>query len=110
MYANKFQVIGIVDNEPFDQGMRIYGEKILGKYEDIPKLMKSHDIGLVIVGDHNISAQDHRTIIDACRSPGVRLVNVPDIMASLNGMVNDPPGGSQDLIGESAKEIEDPLS
>lgn len=90
MYTNKFQIIGIADNDPFNQGMRIYGEKVLGKLKDTPEIVKTHDVGLVIVSDHNIPAEDYQKISQACQCPGTRLVNIPDILESLNGLVGFP--------------------
>ena len=87
MYANKFQIIGIADNDLFDQGMRIYGEKVIGKYVDIPNLVKIHDIGLVIVADQNILAENYQAIKEAFQSPGARIVILPDISTILSDLV-----------------------
>jgi FlaA1/EpsC-like NDP-sugar epimerase len=46
-FQRLYTVVGIVDDDPAKQGMRYEGLKVLGTTADIPRLVKSHDIGVI---------------------------------------------------------------
>lgn len=44
-----YSPVGIIDDDPSTQGIRIHGIKVLGKKEDIPKVVKDNDIEEVLI-------------------------------------------------------------
>ena len=82
-----FYVVGFVDNDLTKQGIRYFGAKVVGKWEDIPELVKKHDIGLIILADYRVDKKGYRLIKDICAPTSARFVVMPDILASINHLV-----------------------
>jgi lipopolysaccharide/colanic/teichoic acid biosynthesis glycosyltransferase len=76
-----YQVMGFVDDDLYQQGMRIKGISILGKCEDIPGLVGKHDIGVIVFAIHNIPDSKRRDILKTCRDTGARLVTWPNMLS-----------------------------
>jgi lipopolysaccharide/colanic/teichoic acid biosynthesis glycosyltransferase len=89
-YAKVLRVVGLVDDDMFKQGIRIHGLKVMGRRVDIPRLVSTLDIGVIIFAIHNISADERREVLKICASTQARLFIFPDIMASLSGVIGKP--------------------
>lgn len=85
-YARKFRIVGFVDNDLFTQGMRIYGERVIGSYRDIPRLVRQHDIGAILLADHRIVNGEFSDVVALCNSTPARVLVVPDIFGSLGNL------------------------
>jgi lipopolysaccharide/colanic/teichoic acid biosynthesis glycosyltransferase len=84
--SRKFQVVGFVDDNLFAQGMRVYGAKIVGTCNDIPRLVAKHDIGVIILADHGITLDQHRSIEELCRTTKTGFVVMPNVVDSLGNL------------------------
>ncbi len=82
--ASNFHVIGFVDDDMFRQGLRMNGHPVLGHYEDIPKLVKKYDIGVIIFAIHKIPISEREAILNLCRSTRVRVIAWPDIVSLIS--------------------------
>ncbi|MCJ7696032.1 MAG: sugar transferase [Anaerolineaceae bacterium] len=82
-FANLFGVVGIVDDDPRKQGMRVLGYKVLGATQDIHSLVDKYKIGLVIFAIAELKAKDRERILKMCRSCNVRTVVIPDLVKVL---------------------------
>jgi len=106
--AGNYCVVGFVDDDYCKQGMRIYGANILGTCEDVPQLVEEHDVGLILYTNHQHCTNGQKLVLDVCASTSARLVVVPEILASLNGLTVmtpvDPPSSKpredKDVGGE----------
>jgi lipopolysaccharide/colanic/teichoic acid biosynthesis glycosyltransferase len=87
----RFHVAGLVDNDLFIQGMRIYGERVLGVCKAIPDLIKTHQVELVVVADPKLPACEFQVIQDACRAAGTRLATLPDFVDQVNALLETLP-------------------
>ena len=88
-YATKFQVVGFVDDNLQNQGMRIYGTSIIGTIKDIPKVVEKYDIGIIALADHRIALQEYRSrIMKQCTATSARIVSIPDIYGSIRSLEN----------------------
>ena len=81
--ARAFSVIGLIDDAPRKQGLRIDGLPVLGNAADIPDLVKQHDIGLIIYAIADIDPDEKDQILSHCRQTPARLVIMPDILTIL---------------------------
>ncbi len=81
--ANAFRIVGSVDDDLYKQGTRIYGVHVLGCRDDIPQLVKQHDIGIIIFAIHNISEEERSQVLDICKATEAQVVVIPDILAEL---------------------------
>jgi len=82
-----FHIVGFVDNDLTKQRIRFFGSDVIGKWEDIPSLVKKHDIGLIILADYRVDSKGYRLIKNICSPTNARLVVMPDILASINNLV-----------------------
>jgi len=90
-YSRKFRVVGFVEDDLLAKGMRIYGARVVGTCEDLPELVKEHDVGLILLADHRMTYRDYRSITKACDAISAKVVFVPDIFGSLDGLAGALP-------------------
>ena len=78
-----FHVVGFVDDDLYKQGARIRGVDVIGRREDIPELVKEHDIGIIVYAIHNIAAAERDEIMALCRQASIPVVEMPDFLGRL---------------------------
>ena len=83
-YSGSFKVVGFVDDDLYKKGTRIGGTNVLGNREDIPQLVKKHDIGIVLFAIHNITSAERVSLLKICSNTPAKLFLFPDIPAALN--------------------------
>jgi lipopolysaccharide/colanic/teichoic acid biosynthesis glycosyltransferase len=86
--ASAFHPIGFVDDDLFKQGTRIHGLRVIGKRDDIPRLVDENDVGIIIFAIHNINEEDRHSLLEICDGTSARVVLVPDILGYLNNIIN----------------------
>jgi FlaA1/EpsC-like NDP-sugar epimerase len=75
-----FKVIGMVDDDPAKQGMRIDGCRVLGGTREISELVIKYDVGVVLFTITNLSDEDRSFLLKFCDLPNVRLIMVNDFL------------------------------
>lgn len=80
-------VKGFVDDDPSKVGSVIQGVKVLGRAEDIPRLVSELKIDHVIISFAEASRRKFRRILDICEKAEVRVRTVPGIYELLQGNV-----------------------
>ena len=90
-YSGKFQIVGFIDDDLFSQGMNIYGAKVIGRVEDIQRIVKDQDIGLIILADNQMASHKYKEFRNTANFNPARIVVAPDIFGSLSGL----DGGSE---------------
>jgi FlaA1/EpsC-like NDP-sugar epimerase len=85
--GNRFWVVGMIDDDLYKQGMRIFGVQVLGTCKDLPQLIAKYDIGVVILADQGIVESKEVTNIARCETASTRFVVLPDIFATLSELV-----------------------
>jgi lipopolysaccharide/colanic/teichoic acid biosynthesis glycosyltransferase len=75
-----FKVVGMVDDDPAKQGMRIDGCRVIGGIREIPELVQKYDVGIVLFTITNLSSEDRNSLLKFCDIPNVRLVMVNDVL------------------------------
>ncbi|MFQ5616465.1 MAG: sugar transferase [Anaerolineales bacterium] len=87
--ANAFYVVGFVDDDLFKQGARIGGVHVLGRRADIPRLVKEHDVGMIVFAIHNISLTERRELISVCNQTEAQVVILPDFVGTMKIMMDN---------------------
>jgi UDP-GlcNAc:undecaprenyl-phosphate GlcNAc-1-phosphate transferase len=64
----KMQPVGFVDDDPFKQGQRVQGLRVLGSGSDLRRLCRHHQIDTVLVTTAKMSPDKLRAVYDACQS------------------------------------------
>jgi FlaA1/EpsC-like NDP-sugar epimerase len=79
------QVKGFIDDDPKKLGSVIQGIKVLGKADDIPRLVSKLKIDHVVISFAEASRREFRRILDICEQAHVRVRTVPGIFELLQG-------------------------
>jgi lipopolysaccharide/colanic/teichoic acid biosynthesis glycosyltransferase len=82
--AGAFHIVGFADDDLYKQSLRIGGVSVLGRRNDIPRLVEKHDIGIIVFAIHNIAASERTRLLEICVNARARLVIAPDILGALN--------------------------
>ncbi len=85
--ASKYCVLGIIDDDIYKQKMRIRGINVLGGRDDIPRIVKEEDIGIIIFAIHNISSIEQKKFLDICSSTSAQTVIFPDVLAGFESAI-----------------------
>ncbi|MGB0590567.1 MAG: polysaccharide biosynthesis protein [Myxococcota bacterium] len=104
--------IGFVDDDPAKQRAIIHGLKVLGTTEDIPALVRTHDIAQVVITIAAASGSAIRDIVRRCEAANVRVQIIPGIDEILDGKVALSairPVQIDDLLGRDAVVLEEDL-
>jgi hypothetical protein len=86
-----FSIVGLVDNELLAmQGMQVKGLRILGGINDLPDLLKRHDVGVVLyaIPNENLEVQDK--ISQFCLQANVRMIFLADLLSNLQKQITQP--------------------
>jgi FlaA1/EpsC-like NDP-sugar epimerase len=90
--------VGIVDDDPLKQGVRLDGAWVVGTSADPATIAKTHDVGLVMFAIPGANHEEYERILSSCVDLNVRIVLISDMMRALQlwltkaGMANDRPG------------------
>ena len=99
--TNRFWVVGMIDNDLYKQGIRIFGVQVLGNCKDLPHLIAKYDIGVIILADQGIAETEEVTNIARYQTASTRFAVLPDIFATLNGLALVSP-----IYQEDAQEVQ----
>ena len=89
-FQRMFTIIGYVDDDPRKQGMRLDGLEVLGSTEDIPRIAKEHDIGVIFYAIGRDTKADDERISRLCKLTGAHFVSVEDVLGTLMGQLRRP--------------------
>ncbi|MFZ5884590.1 MAG: sugar transferase [Chloroflexota bacterium] len=85
-----YQIVGIVDDDPSKHGMRYEGLKVLGTTNDIPELVKRHDVGVIFHAVTSPVEEDQKRILALCRKTGLRVVMLSEVLDLLRRQLTKP--------------------
>lgn len=80
----QYQIVGYADDDITKQGSRIQGVKVVGRGEDIHRLVEENDVGIIIYAIHNIAPENQNAILETCHSTQAQVLIFPDVMQSLS--------------------------
>jgi FlaA1/EpsC-like NDP-sugar epimerase len=78
-----FSLVGMVDDAPSKQKISVSGLPVLGSTADIPELVQSYDVGLLLFSIVEITAEERERILALCRRTAAHVVMVPSILETL---------------------------
>jgi FlaA1/EpsC-like NDP-sugar epimerase len=80
----KYKVVCFIDDYPKKAGKKVQGIAIRSS-ADLPELLKSGRIQLVILAVERITASRKQNLIDECLASSVKVFNVPPVKSWING-------------------------
>ena len=84
-----FSVIGMVDDDPAKQGMKIDGCWVLGGGRDLPDLVRKHDVGVILFAIADLPPETRQSLVGLCQMPNVRLVFLNDILGAFQSQLTE---------------------
>ncbi len=84
-------IVGMVDDDPALQGMRVDGCWVLGGTGDLSALVQQYDVGILLISVSNLIPETLQQIKKLCTTSGVRLVFMNDIFNSIQTQLTPKP-------------------
>ncbi len=78
-----FSIIGVVDDAPLLQGMRLDGNWVIGTLADAPGIIASRDVGMAAIAVSDLDKTIYDKIVEACAQKGTRILVVADLMKAM---------------------------
>ena len=102
--TGKYNVVGLVENDLLNQGMRVFGSKVIGTYKDIPRLLHEKNIGMLLLTEPKISPEDFKFIHEACVQNSIRFLAVPGLLTLLKNLAEVSPSQTTNTVDSSREE------
>ena len=81
----KYDVVGMIDDDAEKKKQRMYGARVLGNRNDIPRICKEKNIDEIIFAIYTIDSKQKTEILDICSQTGKKVKILPGFETSLNG-------------------------
>lgn len=81
---NKYNIVGIIDDDISKINHYILGIKVLGTRYDIPKIAKEKNVDLIFFAINKIDAVSRRKILEICQETGVKTRVLPTTEEVIN--------------------------
>jgi len=104
-----YQPVGLIDDEPGKQGLRIHGVRVLGTRERLRELIKKYRIEEVIISMPTVSREVIRDIFFQCQELAVKCKTLPGIYQIINGTVGVElirEVGVEDILGREPVKVD----
>lgn len=85
---NEIEIIGIVDRDEKKRNYRLMGIPVLGKEEDIPRLVAEKEIDQVTIAIPSLKPKEMERILDYCNQVGVKVNQMPKIEDVMTGKLS----------------------
>ena len=98
----RYNIVGIIDDDSKKKDRIINGVKILGTREDIVRVCKENRVEIIFFVISNISAKDKKEILSICQETGIKLRLLPgisDLITGKNIMQNLRDVEIEDVLG-----------
>lgn len=82
------EVVGFADDDPLKRDMRIHGAPVLGTHQDIPRLVRQHNVQQVIIAMPSVAGKTIRKVVEICERAGVTTRSMPGMYELLDGKVS----------------------
>ena len=103
-----YQPIGFVDDDPRKLRSRIHGLRVLGTIDDLPDVLRSHDVEIATIAIPGAAGTTIRTIVAACQEQDIPVRMVPGVEKWVLGGHNDAMRELtlDDLLGREPVEVD----
>jgi len=103
-----YQPVGFIDDNPNKLNSRIHGVRVLGRIEDIKKVINYFNIEEVVIAVPSATGKTIRDIVSKCEKTDVKIKTVPELHKILTGEVTIKhirDVKPEDLLGREAVNI-----
>lgn len=106
---DKYNIVGIIDDDISKLNRYILGVKVLGKRYDIPKIVKENEVDIIFFAINKIDAISRRKILEICQETGVktRVLPTTEEVIDKQGAINSLRDVEiEDLLGRDAIQLD----
>jgi FlaA1/EpsC-like NDP-sugar epimerase len=83
----KYVPVGLMDDDPALQSIKIYGVPVLGAIDTLPGIVRQHDVKEVLIATPSATGAQMLRIADFCTQAGVAFRAVPNLSDLIDGKV-----------------------
>ncbi len=84
-HESEVEVVGFVDDDPTKQHVLLYGIPVLGKINDIPKLVKLHNIEQITVAIPSMKPEEYERFLQITSNLNVTINQMPSVEDVMQG-------------------------
>jgi len=84
----EYNPVGFVDDDPNKAGVKIHGVPVLGRAQDIPKLISSRGVEEIIIAIPSATGSQMRRIFGYCRESKAKFMTIPPLKEIIGGEVH----------------------
>ncbi len=77
--------IGLADDDPRKQNLRVHGVRVLGTTDELPKIIADSNPDEVIIAIPSAAGETRQRIVNACRDAGVPVKTLPSVYELIAG-------------------------
>ncbi|MDD4889597.1 MAG: nucleoside-diphosphate sugar epimerase/dehydratase [Phycisphaerae bacterium] len=88
MPAERYVVVGFVDDDPAKQNVRIMSIPVLGTTEELPGICKAERVEEIIIAIPTATRKQIQRVVNLCQGTALRFRAVPSISDLINGKVS----------------------
>ena len=96
-FRRLYHLVGIVDDDPSKQGLRLDGLHVLGTAADIPEIVRRHDVGVLFFAISKISPADHQRILNACKRTTLPVIMISEVLQTLHSQLTKQMSGDNNM-------------
>ena len=107
--GNSGTPVGFVDDDPAKQKMGMFGLPVLGRRQDIPRLVKEYAVDEIIITMPSASGSVIREIVDICQTTPAAMKILPGLYELIDGRVSVNQLRNvqvEDLLGREPVEVD----
>ena len=100
--------IGLVDDDPRKQHLRLHGVKVLGTIAELPLLLRENRPDEVLIAMPSASGQARQRIVEMCREAKVPVTTLPGLYELFSGELTTQirPVQVEDVLGREQVEVD----
>ena len=106
---DKYNIVGIVDDNTNKLNKSILGIKVLGTRYDIPEIVKEKEVNIIFLAINKVTQMSRKKIIEICQTTGVKtrvLPSTEDIIEKQGVMNSLRDVEIEDLLGRDVIELD----
>ncbi len=100
--------IGLVDDDPRKEHVRLHGIKVLGKIADLPRLLRENRPDEVLIAMPSASGPARQRIVEMCREASVPVKTLPGLYELFSGELTTQirPVQVEDVLGREPVDVD----
>ena len=105
----EYHPVGMIDDDPDKHNREIHGIKVLGRFEDIPKVTEQQSVDLVVIAIPSLSSARMQNLVGICENAGTEFKTVPRLEDLISGQVtvsSIQEVSIEDLLGREKIELD----